>query len=292
MQILYFEDYQQQALALAQQLCCASSRIQLHHFPDGESLVQLPAKLQRHVVFCQTLHFPNDKLIELFLAAQTAREQGATTLTLVAPYLCYMRQDKAFVPGQVVSQQIIGHWLGSLFDNVITVDPHLHRISRLEQAIPTHSAVALTAAHQLGEYVQNNVTNAVLIGPDEESEQWVKVVAKPGNFDYAIAHKTRYGDTSVTIDLPDYPFSGKAAILVDDVISSGHTMAETARILRQLGASSVMALCTHALLAPGAEKLLEESGIADVVSTDSIPHPSNKISLSRLLSEAVQKLEE
>lgn len=292
MQILYFDDYAQQANALAEALGCDSGKIQLHRFPDGESLVQLPTALPEHVLFCQTLHYPNDKLIELFLAAKSARQQGARQLTLVAPYLCYMRQDKAFVPGQAVSQQIIGGFLGELFDNVITVDPHLHRIERLDQAIPARQAVSLTAAGLLGNYVQGRYENAVFIGPDEESEQWVQVVAGPGNAEFVVARKIRYGDKSVAIELPEYDFSGKTAVLVDDVISSGHTMAETAKILQQKGASRVVAICTHALLAPGAENLLEENGIDDLISTDSIPHSSNQISLALLLAEAVRKLEE
>ena len=292
MQILYFDDYAQQANALAEALGCDSGKIQLHRFPDGESLVQLPTALPEHVLFCQTLHYPNDKLIELFLAAKSARQQGARQLTLIAPYLCYMRQDKAFVPGQAVSQQIIGSFLGELFDNVITVDPHLHRIERLDQAIPTRQAVSLTAAGLLGNYVQGRYENAVFIGPDEESEQWVQVVAGPGNADFVVARKIRYGDKSVAIELPEYDFSGKTAVLVDDVISSGHTMAETAKVLQQKGAARVVAICTHALLAPGAENLLEENGIDDLISTDSIPHSSNQISLALLLAEAVRKLEE
>lgn len=292
MQILYFDDYAQQANALAEALGCDSGKIQLHRFPDGESLVQLPTALPEHVLFCQTLHYPNDKLIELFLAAKSARQQGAKQLTLVAPYLCYMRQDKAFVPGQAVSQQIIGGFLGELFDNVITVDPHLHRIERLDQAIPARQAVLLTAAGLLGNYVQGRYENAVFIGPDEESEQWVQVVAGPGNAEFVVARKIRYGDKSVAIELPEYDFSGKTAVLVDDVISSGHTMAETAKVLQQKGAARVVAICTHALLAPGAENLLEENGIDDLISTDSIPHSSNQISLALLLAEAVRKLEE
>ncbi len=292
MQILYFDDYAQQAKALAEALGCDSGKIQLHRFPDGESLVQLPTALPEHVLFCQTLHYPNDKLIELFLAAKSARQQGARQLTLIAPYLCYMRQDKAFVPGQAVSQQIIGGFLGELFDNVITVDPHLHRIERLDQAIPARQAVSLTAAGLLGKYVQGRYENAVFIGPDEESEQWVQVVAGPGNAEFVVARKIRYGDKSVAIELPEYDFSGKTAVLVDDVISSGHTMAETAKVLQQKGAARVVAICTHALLAPGAENLLEENGIDDLISTDSIPHSSNQISLALLLAEAVRKLEE
>ncbi|MDX1692744.1 MAG: ribose-phosphate diphosphokinase [Ketobacteraceae bacterium] len=292
MQILSFDDYRQQASALAEALQGNCERIRLHRFPDGESLVQLPSGLDDHLVICQSLHFPNDKLVELYLAAKSARQHGVKRLTLVAPYLCYMRQDKAFIPGQAVSQQIIGSFLGDLFDDVVTVDPHLHRIERLDQAIPCRNAVALTAAGLLGDFVTDRFANAVFIGPDEESEQWVKVVAQPGDVDYVVASKIRYGDKSVAIELPDYDFSGRTALLVDDVISSGHTVAETARELQKKGVSEVLALCTHALLAPGAEKLLEENGVDRLISTDSIPHSSNEIQLAPLLAEAVKKLED
>lgn len=289
-QILSFDNYQHQARRLARALDCPHTRIELHRFPDGESRVQLPPITENHLVFCQSLDFPNDKLIELCLAAKTARAQGATRLTLVAPYLCYMRQDKAFAPGQAVSQQIIGALLADLFDDVITVDPHLHRISRLEQAIPCKNAIALTAAGLLGEFVRNRFDNAVFIGPDEESEQWVKVVAGPGKVDYVVASKVRYGDFEVAINLPDYAYEGRTALLVDDVISSGHTVAESARALRELGAREVLALCTHALLAPGAEQLLADSGVDRLISTDSISHDSNTIELAPLLAAAMDKV--
>ena len=292
MQILSFDDYRQQAGALAEALGGRCERIRLHRFPDGESLVQLPAELDTHLVICQTLDFPNNKLIELYLAAKSARQHGVKRITLVAPYLCYMRQDKAFIPGQAVSQQIIGSFLAELFDDVITVDAHLHRIERLDQAISCDNAISLTAAGLLGDFVRDSFDNAVFIGPDEESEQWVKIVAQPGQVDYVVASKIRYGDKSVAIELPDYDFSGRTALLVDDVISSGHTVAETAKTLHKKGVKSVIALCTHALLAPGAEKLLEESGVDRLISTDSIPHPSNEIQLAPLLAEAIKNLDD
>lgn len=289
--VLSFDDYKTPATALAQELNLDYQTIKRHRFPDGESMLQLPETLPSKAIICQTLHSPNDKLIELLLAAKTAREQGVTELMLVAPYLCYMRQDKAFAPGQAVSQKIIGAFLADLFEHVVTVDPHLHRIHSLDQAIPTQNAVAVTAAELLGDYALNNVKNAVFIGPDEESEQWVKVVAKPGNFDYVVATKTRYGDKSVAIQLPTYDFNNKTAVLVDDVISSGFTMAETAKQLKQHGCKQVIAMCTHALLAPGAEKLLEECGVDNLISTDSIKHSSNQLPLAPVLAKAIKKLE-
>ncbi|MCG8315537.1 MAG: ribose-phosphate diphosphokinase [Pseudomonadales bacterium] len=282
--VLSFDDYHPQAQTLAAELGTNHQGIKLHRFPDGESLVQIPADLPSSIIICQSLHFPNNKLMELYLAVKTAKAQGVKEIILVAPYLCYMRQDIAFKAGQAVSQKIIGAFLGELFDKVITVDPHLHRINKLEQAIPNTSAIALTAAEELGNYVRNRFQNAVFLGPDEESHQWVSVVAQPGNNDFAVATKERLGDKSVKIHLPDYNFNGKTAVLVDDVISSGHTMAETAKELTSAGCKKIIALCTHALLAPGAEELLQNNAVEQIISTDSIPHSSNQISLAKLLA--------
>ncbi len=115
---------------------CRWSKYALHHFPDGESLIRLPPSLPEHVIVCRSLNQPNDKLIELLLCATTARELGAKRLTLVAPYLSYMRQDIANQPGEAVSQRIVGKLLAELFDDVLTVDPHLHRISSLDPGDP------------------------------------------------------------------------------------------------------------------------------------------------------------
>lgn len=290
MLLLSFDNYEAPAKRLAEALNIEFDKIHSHRFPDGESLIKLPTNLPSKVIICQTLDFPNEKLVDLFIAAKSARDNGVEEIILVAPYLCYMRQDKAFEPGQAVSQRIIGPFLAQVFDHIVTVDPHLHRISSLEEAIPTQSAVALTAAHDLGEYVKGRYSNAVFVGPDEESRQWVSVVAKPANADYVVATKERYGDKSVKVTLPEYSWENKTAVLVDDVISSGHTMAEAASALKAKGCQKIIALCTHALLAPGAEELLKNNHIDEIISTDSIPHSSNHINLNTTLANAVRQL--
>jgi ribose-phosphate pyrophosphokinase len=104
------------------------------------------------VLICRSLNQPNDKLIELLFCARTARQLGAKRLTLIAPYLSYMRQDIANQPGEAVSQRIMGQMLAELFDDVITVDPHLHRINSLDQAIPIKNAISLTAANEIASF--------------------------------------------------------------------------------------------------------------------------------------------
>ena len=128
MLVLGFPDYDRQASALAKALNAPYRLIELHRFPDGESQLRLPPALPGQVVLCRSLDRPNGKLVELLLAAGCARQLGASQLILVAPYLCYMRQDKAFRTGEAISQQIVGNFLAGLFDTLVTVDPHLHRV--------------------------------------------------------------------------------------------------------------------------------------------------------------------
>jgi len=202
MMILAFPDYVDQCQRIAAHLHIPLVEIVLYHFPDSESYLRLPPSLSEHMIVCRSPNQPNYKLVELLLCAKTARELGAKRLTLVVPYLGYMRQDIANQPGEAVSQRIIGSLLADLFDDVITVDPHLHRISSLDQAIPIKNAISFTAADDIGRFLKLTVQNAMLLGPDSESEQWLVRVANVTSFDYCVARKERQGDKQVEITLP------------------------------------------------------------------------------------------
>lgn len=287
--VLGFADYQPQGEALARELGLDFSLIELHRFPDGESKVTLPAKLPDEILICRSLDHPNDKLIELLLAAKTARQQGVKAITLVAPYLCYMRQDIAFHPGEAVSQQIIGPFLAGLFDRVVTVDPHLHRIDHLSQALPEIAAISLQSAALMGKFIAENTEYPLLVGPDGESQQWVRAIAEPAGLDYAIASKERLGDREVVIKLPEHNYHQHQVILVDDMISTGRTLINVTRQLKQQGAETIHCLVTHALFADAVTQALHQAGITSIWSCDSIAHPSNAIALAPLLASALQE---
>ena len=288
--VVSLPDYTEPAQRLARRLDLDYRPIGLHHFPDGESRVTVPTDPPPHVIFCQSLDRPNDKLIELLLAATTLREAGVRTLSLVAPYLCYMRQDKAFHPGEAVSQKIIGRFLAEQVDAVITVDAHLHRIHKLGEAIPLSTAINLSAAPLLGEFLARRHNRPLLLGPDAESAQWVEQVAAAGDFDHAVATKQRLGDCQVRVRLPEQDFRDRLVVLVDDVVSSGHTLAEAAKGVLAAGASEVCVLVTHPLFAPVAEDLLHDAGVTDVWSSDSIRHPTNAVFLDELLASGLEPL--
>jgi ribose-phosphate pyrophosphokinase len=285
--VLGFPEYGVPARSMAKAAGLDYDEVRIHSFPDGESRVRLPAVLPSRVVLCLTLDDPDRKLVTLELAAATARQLGATSLTLVAPYLCYMRQDAAFHPGEAVSQRIIGEVLARRFDAVITVDPHLHRTPRLERAVPVARAVSLTAAPALAQWLSLHERATLVVGPDEESEQWVRAVASPAGLEYVVCRKRRLGDREVEVQVPEGSFTDRRVVIVDDVASTGQTLAAAARQLQARGAAEISVAVTHALFVDGAIERLRAAGVTDICSTDSILHPTNRVHLAELLARAL-----
>jgi ribose-phosphate pyrophosphokinase len=286
--ILCFDDEIEFARALGMASGLPVARIERHRFPDGELKLTLPPKLGPEVHLLRSLHQPNEKLVELILAARAARELGARELTLVAPYLAYMRQDAAFVPGEVVSQKVIGRLIGELFDAVITVDPHLHRVATLDEAVPYARNVVLSAAPLIGHFIAMRNRNPMLVGPDAESAQWVHVAATYNGLPWAVCRKERRGDVEVDVALPPDDVRGREIVLIDDVAASGQTLAAAARVLLAAGAARVDAVVTHAVLADDAGEVLRQAGICEFWSTDAVPHESNAISIVPLIADALR----
>jgi len=293
--LLYFADEQAPALRLAEALGLPAAAIERHRFPDDELRLRLPfgagQAIPRQVLLYRSLDRPNDKLVELLLVAGEARALGVQRLLLVAPYLAYMRQDIAFHPGEVVSQTIVGAFIAQHFEGLVTVDPHLHRIERLQQAVPLgEAAIALSGAPMLARLIAEQRQQPLLLGPDAESAQWIEAAAAAFNFDQGVCHKVRSGDRQVNIELPALDFRGRQVVLLDDVASSGRTLAGAASQLLAAGAASVDVAVTHALFAGDALAVIKAAGVGEVWSTDCIAHPSNAIAMAPLLAAALQPL--
>ena len=288
--LLYFDDEKDSAERLAQAAGLDPMPIERHRFPDGEFKLRLPPTLPARAVLLRSLVQPNEKLVELLLTAQTARGLGVSHLSLVAPYLAYMRQDIAFRPGEAVSQRIVGGFLAGLFDALVTVDPHLHRVATLQEAVPLRQAVVLSGAPLLAELIARHRPGALLVGPDAESAQWLAQAAAAHHFEYAVCEKRRHGDREVEVDLPAVPLRGRTVVLLDDVASSGHTLAQAARQLLAAGVRSVDVAVTHALFADNALALLHAAGIGEVWSTDCISHPSNAVGMAAAIADALHQL--
>jgi ribose-phosphate pyrophosphokinase len=291
--LLGFPESKRQAQELAKLTGILYADIDIHVFPDGESKITLPAealKSTTQIVIYRSLDHPNNKLLELIMAAQGARQLGIKKIILIAPYLAYMRQDIAFNPGEVVSQKVIGKLLSESFEGVITVDSHLHRISKLSEAIPVEYAINLTATEPMGEFLKHHVDRPFLLGPDGESRQWVEAIALPNKMDSSVATKVRRGDKNVEINLPDGDYQGRNIVLVDDVASSGQTLIQAAKQLQQYQPASISVLVTHALFMEGSIEALKEQGVINIWSCNSIKHPTNQVSLTGLLARELKEI--
>ena len=151
--------------------------LETRRFPDGESYVRLLTNVtDKCVDLVCTLVRPDDGFLNLVFAADAARDLGAREVTLVAPYLSYMRQDRRFQPGEAVSSKSFARLVSATFDRLVTVDPHLHRRASLAEvySIPAENVASAPA---IARWVTANFTQPVIVGPDSESEQWASDVA-------------------------------------------------------------------------------------------------------------------
>lgn len=254
-------------------------------FPDGELRVRLDCDVKnKDVVFVQSFFKDvSDCIVEIILAAHTAIELGAKKAVLIAPYFPYMRQDKRFHHGEAVSQRIIAKLVDKYFDGVYIMDPHLHRKDKMEHIFRIKSK-RLTANNLIAGYIKKNIRNPVIIGPDEESYKWARNVADMLGVESRILKKKRYSSYHVKVTLnKKLNLKGKNIVIVDDIISTGHTILETAKILRKLGAKTIYCICVHGIFANDALKKLRKAGIK-VVSTNTIPNKVAKIDVSGVIA--------
>lgn len=249
-------------------------------FPDQESYVRVIDPVPKKVAILCSLNDPDSKIFPIIMVAQTLRRLGAEHITLIAPYFGYLRQDLEFAPGEAISGQILGQLLSQYVDHIITIDPHLHRIHSLDEILTIPNTL-LHADTLLSGYIKTHVVNPLIVGPDSESLQWVQRIANQLNAPYIIARKTRTGDKNVSVTIDDLsPYTGCNVVLVDDVISTGHTLYATAKAVQH---PNLTILAVHAVFADDAYNLLR-SVSSHIVTTDTIVHATNGISIRPMLS--------
>jgi ribose-phosphate pyrophosphokinase len=260
-------------------------------FPDGELYVRLESSVRdEHVAIVHTTSKPQDSnLMQLAFMANAAKRNGAKKVTAIVPYLAYARQDKIFLEGENISIETIAVMLKAAgIDQLITVNIHA------ETALANFPfpAKTLTAIPLLAEYfVKKGFKKAFALAPDKgamyiaQQAQQI-LVGEAGSLE---KHRDRHtGETTQTA--AHLNIKGKAVIILDDIISTGGTIVGAAKILREKGATRIYAACVHGLLVGDAEKRILDSGVEEIVATDSIPSKNSKVTLAPLLSEALKAL--
>lgn len=257
-------------------------------FPDGETYlrIQSDVKNKKTIIVC-TLRQPDEKILPLYFLAKTLKSLGADSICLVAPYLAYMRQDKVFNPGEGVTSEYFASLVSDFADNLITVDPHLHRRHSLSEIYSIPCKV-IHASPLISAYIKDHISNPVIIGPDAESVQWVSEIAKDANAAFIVLEKTRLGDKEVKITIPDIgKFRNHTPVIVDDIISTANTMIQTVKILKNKGMKPAVCFGIHAIFAGTAFEELKDSGAGEIITCNTISHISNKIDICELLAKSI-----
>jgi len=276
---------------LSAHLGSESMALEWRHFPDGESYVRFidDPKGQDVAIVC-TLTDPDRKALPLWFAARTARELGAARVGLVAPYLAYMRQDRRFRSGDAVTSVHFAALLQQAFDWLVTVDPHLHRHASLSEIYSIPSEV-VHAAPALAQWIASNVLRPLVVGPDQESEQWAAQVAATCGAPHVVMRKARLGDRNVDIAAPPLQhWRDRTPVLLDDIISSAGTMALAAKKIQEAGLGAPVCIGVHGVFSQDALGTLRNAGVSRIVTTNSIEHPTNAIDVSALVARTVKSI--
>lgn len=280
------------AYKLSKNLNLDYSLVETKEFPDNELYVRIPLDVnQKDVIYVNSLQpNPNRSIIETMLTLDAIKKQNAKSIIAVIPYLAYARQDKMFNPGEAVSILTVATMFKSLnIDRIITVDMHLHRITDPSKVFGSRFT-NITGVHEIAEYIKTHYeySNAVIIGPDDEAKQWASLVAEDLNLKYEVFSKKRLSGREVQVK-GQVDVKGKDAIIIDDIISTGGTIIEASKVLRDLGVNDIYVACVHPLLVEGAYHKLIEQDFKAIIGTDTVLSPISFVNVHPAIAKALNE---
>lgn len=264
-------------------------------FPDGESYIKLtkPVKGETVAIVQTTSPNPDTRLMQLLLMAQTAKDFEAENIVAVIPYLAYARQDKRFLDMEALSLDVIIRLLeASGVTDLIVVNLHNEAAIRdieVRHRVKVHN---ISAVPLLADYLKNQgFDGAYSLSPDKGAVYIVKAASDVLRGGYNYFDKIRDRKTGeIKMDVKNLEITGRRAVVFDDMISSGGTMAKAVEALVSQGADKVAAACTHVLYMPGAEEKIRTAGADPIISTDTIETPFSKVSVAGIIADKLRTL--
>jgi ribose-phosphate pyrophosphokinase len=259
---------------------------ELKIFSDGESKLRFPSVNNKHCIIVQSLYPPPDRhIIQLLMIIHKCKKDNASKLTVIIPYMAYARQDKAFLEGEIISVGVLAQLIENFGVNeVITVDIH-NEVSLSYFSINTKNVSAIPI---LAEYIKNKVTlnKSFIISPDTGGITRANKFAQLLNLPILCLKKKRDRETGcVSIDENiGMKVAGMNAILVDDMISTGESIVKACEVLKKQKIANITVSCTHAILVDNAFEKIINSGVKEIISTNSVPSICSKVDLSVILS--------
>lgn len=281
--------------AAARAASLLDARLLLLHtrrFPDGERYLRLEGEVAgATVAVVAHLSPPDELLLALVFLADTLRDLRAARIELVLPYLPYMRQDARFQPGEAVTSRSLARLLSGSADALVTVDPHLHRWRSLDALFRLQTRV-VPAAGAIAAWVRDHVPRPLIVTPDEEGAQWAAAVAGRVGAPWRTFGKQRRGDREVRLVPPVLDdVADRTPVLVDDIVSSGHTLAQAVHALRAAGLPAARCVAVHGVWAPAARELLKQAGAAAVVTSNTLPGEGAEIDIWPDIVQAIASLD-
>ncbi|MBS7657797.1 MAG: ribose-phosphate diphosphokinase [Candidatus Bathyarchaeia archaeon] len=277
-------------IKVAQELNLKHTLVESKIFPDGESYIRIPEeKIDKELILIQSTHPPQNKhLIELFLMLDAAKDLGVEKIIAVIPYLAYARQDKRFRPGEAISVKVLAKLIKEAgADKFITFNIHKEKILDFFNI----ESINLSGGPAIGDYfLQKRVINPYVVAPDEGAYYLALEVSKILNCECTYFEKKRDKVTGVVkTEFKKLDVKNKTVIIVDDIISTGSTIINVAEILKTQNVKKIYATCIHPLLIGDAQNKMKTAGIDEILGTDCIPSEVSKISVSKILAEALKK---
>jgi ribose-phosphate pyrophosphokinase len=277
---------------LAEHLHAETVPVFLKTFPDGESYIRFETQSLKNedVVIVQTTSPPQDqRLIQLLLMADNAKDMEARSITAVVPYFAYGRQDKRFLPGEAFSAKTIVRALENCGVNrIITINAHNPTILKnFNIPIQDLSAIPLLAEYfKTNKLVQSPLSLSMgkkAVGVAQEADNVLH-----GGYDY-VASKRDAVTGNVTLEDKPLHVKNHDVIIFDDIISSGGTMAKTVKMVKEKGARKVYAACVHPLLMGDSYKRIIENGAEEIIGTDAVQSPVSKVSIAPLVGKVLMQ---
>lgn len=274
------------AARIASELGGEVSLCEFKKFPDGELYTRVVDEIKdEEVTIVQSL-MADSGLISLLQLIDAVEEAHKTNVVL--PYLGYARQDKRFKPGEAISSRAIARGISfaGIVDKIYVVNVHNSAVLRYFDV----DAKDLDAAPLIGEYIaQKGIEQPVIIGPDEGARELAKAVATPQGFDYDVLEKKRISGDEVRITPKEVSVEGKNVVIVDDIISTGGTIAEAASMLKAHDANDIYVACIHGLFVQNATLRILNAGVKDIIATDTIQSIFSEISVAKMIADELTK---
>jgi len=258
-------------------------------FPDGESKITLKGKLSKNkTIVVQSIYPPVDSNLIQALSLISKAKDYSTEVVVVIPYLGYARQDREFLPGEIVTMKVLGQlFKGAGASKVIVVDIH-SKIGLKHFKIKSEN---ISAVSDLTKYFKKiNLKNPLVVSPDQGGKDRAKEFADKFGSEFIALKKQRNRKTGkVQIKTEGLDgVRGRDVILVDDMISTGGSIIKATEFLKKQKCNRVFVACTHALLMNDAEKKIRKSGVTKIISTNTIPGKTSIVDISSTIAKAIK----